>query len=272
VDEKGTTGVAGTGRASPLPVGPFAVPGAPFVVQSNDEGMARDLEELLGDTRRDAPGTGAEAVVMTVEHAGPSWSPRPWVVSRDGTPVATDLERDVDPRVLLREISRLLLEHVEPDVPVRGAAASLGGRGLLIVGSQALDANAACALGARGWGLLGEGMCVLSTEVEPPSLRPLPLPVEVRPGDWLDRLLDPDTLGAARKVSSLVPASATAALSSPAPLVAVVVAAPAGQDASVVEPLPPTRTLFALAENLPLSPDPATGVVGCAWRSARVPF
>jgi len=232
----------------PARVGPFAVNGVPFVIESNRPEMVARLDQVLGDLRAH-DSLAVEPVVLEVNRAGPEWAGRPWAVRRDGETRAGSLEPSQVVPFLVWEVTRLLLQSVSAAVPVHASAVALGGRALVLAGHPGSGTSIlATALVTRGWGYLADDVTVIDAAGEAPVVRPFWRPLPVPP----DGLLPPHVPEGAGDLG-LVRASALGALAPTSPLAAVVVPTHAPGLPHDLQPLTPGEVLVALTEHLPVT-------------------
>ena len=232
-------------------VGPFAVHGTSFVIESNEPSMAADLDARLRDLRVEI--ADGSPIVYTVDRHGPPWASHPWGVWRDGEPCETTLIPTYVVDYLLWEITRLLLENVAPHVPIISGAVTLDGRAMVLAGpAQAGKATLTTWLATRGWGFLTDEVATLDLSGDCPVFQPFWRPVGIRRGGPLESVVPADDTDD----PAVVPASTIGSLSSAAPLSAVVLPAYSPGHAHDLEPLTPAQTLAGLTEHLPLMGQP----------------
>ena len=228
-------------------MGPFAVHGMSFVIESNEPGMAAEIDKRLRDLR--AVSDGASPVVYTVDRHRPPWASHPWGVWRDGEPCETTLVPTYVVAYVLWEITRLLLENVSPHVPIHSGAVTLDGRAMVLAGrSHAGKSTLTAWLTTRGWGFLTDEVATLDLSGGRPVVEPFWRPVGVRRRGPLENVIPEDDTDD----PALVPASTLGSLASAAPLAVVVLPVYSPGHSHDLEPLTPAETLMGLTEHLPL--------------------
>jgi hypothetical protein len=235
--------------------GPFVAAGNRFVVRSAQSGLLATLTDRMRDLQ--APPTGArngdppeghDVTVFLIARRGPAWLDRPWGLWRDGEPCETVVSDDYIVPYVLWEVTRLVLEHAAPVVPVHAAAVARNGRALMLVGpSHAGKSTLSGSLTRAGWEFLTDELALLEFGPAGAVVQPFWRPIGVRRGGPLDDVID--LPGHEEEV--LVPASELGRLAPPTPLATIVFPTYTGGGDGQPGPLPPADALARLTTQMP---------------------
>jgi hypothetical protein len=198
----------------------FSAGGRQFLFESDREEMLATVVDRLRDLSAREP-TVETPIVFRIEHNGPAWFSHPWGVWRDGEPCETTVTDEYIVPYIIWEVTRLVLENVDPGVSVHAGAVTHNGCGVLLVGaSHAGKSTLTGSLVRRGWGFLTDELAVLdlTNGNESPSIRPFWRPIGIRRGGPLDDVIDV----VSDEPEVIVPASILGDLAGRVPLAAIV--------------------------------------------------